>query len=85
MTDWMRIKLPAAVLILGLASFVVFLEVEASNDSDEQTGPSAVWTPAADDLTHIRLVCKAAPNSGFTSCFIAQMSAVGASPEAIAL
>jgi hypothetical protein len=84
MTDWMRIKLPAALLILSLASFVVFLEVEASNDSDEQTGPSAVWTPAENDLTRVRQVCNAASGLDFSSCFIAQMSALGAAPEAIA-
>src|SRR5262249_5975886 len=84
MTHWMRIKLPAALLILGLASFVVFVEVEASDDSDEQTGPSAVWTPGENDLTHILQFCKAARGSDFTSCFISQMPAYGASPEAIA-
>jgi hypothetical protein len=84
MTHWMRVKLPAALLILGLACFVVFLEVEASDDSDEQTGSSAVWTPAANDLARIRQLCKAARGSDFTSCFITQMSAFGASPEAIA-
>ena len=84
MTYWMRIKLPAALLILGLASFVVFLEVEASDDSDEQTGRSAVWTPPANDLARIRQLCKAARGSDFTGCFITQMSAFGASAEAIA-
>ena len=62
---------------------MVLLEVEASDDSDE-IGPSAVWTPAAADLARIRQLCKAARGSDFTSCFITQMSASGASPEAIA-
>jgi len=79
----MRIKLPAALLILGLASFVVFLEVEASDNSDEQTGRSAVWTPPANDLARIHQLCKAASGADFTGCFITQMSAFGASAEAI--
>ena len=84
MKSWTKAKLAAALVILALASFVVFVEVEASEDSDEQIGPAAVWTPAANDLAQISQACKAARGTDYTSCFITQMSALGAASEAVA-
>src|SRR5215813_12573377 len=43
----------------------------------------AVWTPPANDLARIHQLCKAASGADFTGCFITQMSAFGASAEAI--
>ena len=84
MKSWTKAKLAAALVILALASFVVFVEVEASEDSDEQISPAAVWTPTANDLTQISQACKAARGADYSSCFITQMSALGAAPEAVA-
>lgn len=84
MKGWTKVKLPAALVILALASFVVFVEVEASEDSDEQIGPAAVWTPAANDLAQITQACKMAHGTDYSSCFIMQMSALGAASEAVA-
>ena len=83
MKSWTKAKLAAALVILALASFVVFVEVEASEDSDEQIGPAAVWTPAVNDLAQISQACKAARGADYSSCFITQMSALGAPPEAV--
>ena len=83
MTSWIRIKLPVALLIVGLASYVVFLEVEANNESDEQISASAVWDPQASDLAQINQACKAAQGDAYSQCFIDQMRNYGASAEAV--
>ncbi len=70
MTSWIRIKLPVALLIVGLASYVVFLEVEASDESDEPISASAVWDPQATDLARITQVCMAAQGEAYSRCFI---------------
>jgi hypothetical protein len=80
---WLRVKLPVALLILAFASYVVFLEVQASNQSDEQIGSSAVWNVADHDLAQINQTCRAAQGLDYTSCFIAQMPNFGASTEAV--
>jgi hypothetical protein len=82
--NWIRIKLPVALLIVGLASYVVFLEVEASSVSDEQISASAAWDPQASDLAQIRQACQAAQGEAYSRCFVAQMPSFGASPEAVA-
>jgi hypothetical protein len=82
--SWLRVKLPVAILILGFASYVVFLEVQASNHSDEQIGASAVWSPADNDLAQINQTCKAAQMTDYSACFITQMPNFGASADAVA-
>src|SRR5262249_46401887 len=81
--SWLRVKLPVALLVLGLASYVVFLEVEANDESDEQIGPSAVWAPQAADLAQLNQACKTAQGQDYSRCFIEQMPSFGASPEAV--
>lgn len=81
--SWLRVKLPVALLILGFASYVVFLEVEASNQSDEQIGPSAVWNVSDSDVAQISQTCKTTQASNYSACFIAQMPNFGASAEAV--
>jgi hypothetical protein len=82
--NWIRVKLPVALLIVGLASYVVFLEVEASSVSDEQISASAVWSPQTGDLAQINQVCRTEQGQAYTRCFIAQMPGYGASPDAVA-
>src|SRR5215813_3944797 len=84
MMSWIRVKLPVTFLIVGLAAYVVFLEVEASDESDEQISASAVWNPQAPDLERIRQTCQTEQGDAYSRCFIEQMSAFGASPEAVA-
>jgi hypothetical protein len=79
-----KVKLPAALLILALASYVVFLEVQASDESDEQINASAVWEPAETDLASINQACKTRQRQDYSQCFIDQMSNFGASPDAVA-
>lgn len=81
--NWSKLKLPSlALLMLVLASYVVFLEVEASEESDDEIGPSAVWNPSASDLAQMQKIC--APQAeGYSRCFIEQMSNFGAPPDAV--
>lgn len=81
--NWSKLKLPSlALLVLVLASYVVFLEVEASEESDDEIGPSAVWNPSTNDLAKIQKICGTNP-SGYSRCFIEQMSNFGAPPDAV--
>jgi hypothetical protein len=82
--NWAKLKLPAAaVLVLCLASYVVFLEVEASENSDEQISESAIWDPAPGALLQIQQNC--GPQSGdYSRCFIEQMGNLDAPADAIA-
>jgi hypothetical protein len=79
-----RVKLLLVSLaVLCLASYVVFLEVQASDDSDEQISDSSVWTPSPDGLKQIQQTCASQP-SNYSQCFIEQMPNFGASADAVA-
>lgn len=47
-------------------------------------GPTAVWRPAPEQLAAIRNRCGAGDPAKLGDCFLSEMRAVGASPEAIA-
>jgi hypothetical protein len=82
MSSFLKFKLPLAILIVCTAVYVVYLEVEASGDTDEQVSESAVWSPSRDDLAQINHSCNAnAP--GYAQCFIKQMSELGATDDSI--
>jgi hypothetical protein len=83
MTSFLKVKLPAAVAIVALASYVVFLEVEASQDSDDKIGTSAVWDPSDQSLQRIGESCKNDATEDHTQCFIDHMADAGASAEAV--
>ncbi len=84
MINWAKLKLPAlALLVIGLASYVVFLEVEASNQSDELIGSSSVWQPTDSELRQIQQICGPQAEN-YSRCFIQQMPNFGASDEAVA-
>jgi hypothetical protein len=82
MSSFLKFKLPLAILIVCTAVYVVYLEVEASEDTDEQVSESAVWSPSRDELAQINHACNAnAP--GYAQCFIKQMSELGAPDDSI--
>lgn len=83
MTSFLKVKLPAAIAIIALASYVVFLEVEASQDSDDKIGASAVWDPGDQALQQIRESCKNGDPEDHSQCFIDHMADAGASAEAV--
>jgi hypothetical protein len=82
--NWAKLKLPAiAFVVLCLASYVVFLEVQASEDSDAQIDESAVWNPPPGALLQIGQNC--GPQSAdYSNCFIEQMSTFDAPTDAVA-
>jgi hypothetical protein len=77
------VKLAAvAFAVLCFATYVVFLEVQASEASEEQISSAAIWDPPAGELQQISKTCS--PQASYTSCFIDQMPNFGASPDAVA-
>lgn len=84
MQFWAKLKIPTLALVaLVLASFVVFLEVEASDESDELVGASAVWLPAPNQLSAIQGACRSQLET-YSQCFLEQMTNSGASDDAVA-
>lgn len=82
MPSFLKFKLPLAILIVCTAAYVVFMEVQASDDTDEQVSESAMWQPSREELAQISHACKTnAP--GYAQCFIKQMSEVGAPDDAV--
>jgi hypothetical protein len=82
MTSFLKFKLPVALLIVCTAAYVVFMEVQASDDTDEQVSESSMWKPSREELAQINHACNAnAP--GYAQCFIRQMSELGASDDAV--
>jgi len=82
MTSFLKFKFPLAVLLVCVAAWVVFMEVQASEDTDEQVSESAMWAPTHDEMAQINKACNAnAP--GYAQCFTQQMSELGAPDEAV--
>lgn len=82
MSSFLKFKLPLAILIVCTAVYVVYLEVEASEDTDEQVSESAVWSPSRDEMAQINHACNANA-SGYAQCFIKQMSEFGATDDSV--
>lgn len=83
MKKFFRLKLPLALAVIALASYVVFLEVEASDESDEQIGPSSVWRGSDNQLYQVQRACKGLEDDAYLHCFTSQMANMGAPSEAI--
>ena len=82
MKSFLKFKFPMAILIICTAIYVVFMEVQASEDTDELVSESAMWEPTHDELAQIDHACSAnAP--GNAQCFTKQMSELGAPDEAV--
>src|SRR6476620_9148377 len=73
----------AAVVVIGVASLVTFLQVEANHETDDQIGDEAVWNAGSDDLHAIDQACKNSSAAEYGECFIDQMGGY-ASSEAVA-
>lgn len=79
---WAKLKMPVLVtVVLLLASYVVFLEVQANGDSDDLIGPSAVWQPAQSELSAIQHTC-VPRGRAYSECFLKLMGDSGATEEA---
>ncbi len=82
MNTFLKFKFPLAILIVCTAAWIVFMEVQASEDSDEQVSESAIWEPTHDELAQINQNCNA-NTPGYAQCFTKQMSDLGAPDEAV--
>lgn len=83
MKNLFRVKLPAALALLCLASYVVFLEVQASDDTDEDINSAAVWNANEQELKQAEQDCNGLSGDDYTVCFTDNMDELGASPEAV--
>lgn len=78
----MKRRIAAALAVVGVASLVTLLQVEASHETDDQIGTEAVWNAADADLNEISAVC-IPQQSNYSACFAEQMGEY-ASSEAVA-
>ena len=78
-----RKRLVAILAVVGLASLVTFLQVEANHETDDQIGDEAVWNAGQDDLRAIDQACKSSGVAEYSECFIDQMGGY-ASSDAVA-
>jgi len=84
MKSLLKFKFPLTILIVCTAAWIVFMEVQASEDSDELVSESAIWEPTHNELAQINQNCNS-NNPGYAQCFIKQISDLGAPDEAISL
>lgn len=76
-------RIAAAVAVIGLASLITFLQVEANHETDDQFGEEAIWNASGGDLSAINQACQATDTARHGECFIEQMGEY-ASSEAVA-
>jgi hypothetical protein len=74
-------RLTAAFVVVGVASLVTFLQVEANHETDDQIGEEAVWNASSEDLNEIGKTCD--KPAEYNQCFIEQMGEY-ASSDAVA-
>jgi hypothetical protein len=75
-------RIAAAVAVIGLASLITFLQVEANHETDDQFGEEAIWSANGGDLSAINQACQATDTARRGECFIEQMGEY-ASSEAV--
>lgn len=78
----MKLKLSIALAIICTASYVAYLEVQASDDSDELISTTAVWSPSDQEVAQLNKTCAVDPQD-YSDCFISHMPDLGASDEAV--
>ncbi|HEX4606251.1 MAG TPA: hypothetical protein VH724_19780 [Candidatus Angelobacter sp.] len=76
-------RVATALAVVGVASLVTFLQVEANHETDDQIGTEAVWNAGADDLNEIGKTCGDSQSAEYNHCFIEQMGGY-ASSDAVA-
>jgi hypothetical protein len=76
-------RIAAAFAVIGIASLVTVLQVEANHETDDQIGDEAVWSATDSDISAIHQACKNSQPAGFNDCFTEQMGGY-ASSDAVA-
>ena len=72
-------KVATAIAVVGVASLVTFLQVEASHETDDQIGAEAVWNAGTDDMNEIGKTCVNVQPAEYSHCFIEQMGGYASS------
>jgi hypothetical protein len=76
-------RIAAAVAVIGVASLITFLQVEANHETEDQIGEEAIWNAGPEDLSAIGQACKTTDATRYRDCFIEQMGEY-ASSDAVA-
>jgi hypothetical protein len=76
-------RIAAAFAVIGVASLITFLQVEANHETADQIGEEAIWNATDSDLSSISQSCRNNEPAGFSDCFIEQMGGY-ASSDAVA-
>ena len=76
-------RIAGALAVIGVASLITFLQVEANHETDDQIGEEAIWNAGPEDLGAISQACKATDATRYRDCFIEQMGEY-ASSDAVA-
>jgi hypothetical protein len=76
-------RIAGALAVIGVASLITFLQVEANHETDDQISDEAIWNAGPEDLSAIRQACKATDAARYRDCFIDQMGEY-ASSDAVA-
>jgi len=76
-------RIAGALAVIGIASLITFLQVEANHETDDQIGEEAIWNAGTEDLGAISQACKGTDAARYHDCFIEQMGEY-ASSDAVA-
>lgn len=76
-------RIAGALAVVGVASLITFLQVEANHETDDQIGEEAIWHAGPEDLGAISQACKTTDTTRYRDCFIEQMGEY-ASSDAVA-
>jgi hypothetical protein len=76
-------RIAGALAVIGVASLITFLQVEANHETDDQIGEEAIWNAGPEDLGAIGQACKITDATRYQQCFIEQMGEY-ASSDAVA-
>jgi hypothetical protein len=76
-------RIAGALAVIGVASLITFLQVEANHETEDQIGEEAIWSAGPEDLGSISQACKTTDATRYRDCFIEQMGEY-ASSDAVA-
>src|SRR5258708_6809978 len=78
-----KVNLAATLAVVSAVSYVTFVKVKASQETDDRVRATAVWNPAGEDLNEINTLCETAQPADYNECFIDEMGDY-ASSQAVA-
>jgi hypothetical protein len=76
-------RIAGILAIIGVASLITFLQVEANHETEDQIGEEAIWNAGPEDLGAISQACKKTDAARYQECFVEQMGEY-ASSDAVA-